>query len=198
MDIQKLMMAKAIMDRGKEMDKGGKIPQSNSSRVQVENFDAPSVKYNIPPDILSEVQHPTPQMPSSKFLNQGYPAASVSAIEKSKLPDEIKKLMIEHPIEQPGGMSNTVTLSDDLIERASRLMGTKKVTEQVVSQSSPSNTLNTSNTSDMKEMMKSVVKEVLKENGMLIESVERTNDNFKFQVGNHIFEGKLTKIKKLK
>jgi hypothetical protein len=137
-------------------------------------------------------------MPSSKFLNQGYPAASVSAIEKSKLPDEIKKLMIEHPIEQPGGMSNTVTLSDDLIERASRLMGTKKVTEQVVSQSSPSNTLNTSNTSDMKEMMKSVVKEVLKENGMLIESVERTNDNFKFQVGNHIFEGKLTKIKKLK
>jgi GH35 family endo-1,4-beta-xylanase len=106
--------------------------------------------------------------------------------------------MIEHPIEQPGGMSNTVTLSDDLIERASRLMGTKKVTEQVVAQSSPSNTLNTSNTSDMKEMMKSVVKEVLKENGMLIESVERTNDNFKFQVGNHIFEGKLTKIKKLK
>jgi len=192
MDIEKLMMAKAIMDKGREMDKGGKIPQSNSSRVQVENFDAPSVKYNIPSDILSEVQQPTTQMPTSKFLNQAYPAASVSAIEKSKLPDEIKKLMIEHPIEQPGGMSNSVTLSDDLIERASRLMGTKRVTEQTIPQST------TSNPSDMKEMMKSVVKEVLKENGMLIESVERTNDNFKFQVGNHIFEGKLTKIKKLK
>ena len=196
MDIEKLMMAKAIMDKGREMDKGGKIPQSNSSRVQVENFDAPSVKYNIPSDILSEVQQPTPQMPTSKFLNQGYPAASVSAIEKSKLPDEIKKLMIEHPIEQPGGMSNSVTLSDDLIERASRLMGTKRVTEQTMPQSIPQAA--TSNPSDMKEMMKSVVKEVLKENGMLIESVERTNDNFKFQVGNHIFEGKLTKIKKLK
>lgn len=192
MDIEKLMMAKAIMDKGREMDRGGKIPQSNSSRVQVENFDTPSVKYNIPSDILSEVQQPTPQMPTSKFLNQGYPAASVSAIEKSKLPEEIKRLMIEHPIEQPGGMSNNVTLSDDLIEKASRLMGTKRVTEQVVPQAT------SSNPSDMKEMMKSVVKEVLKENGMLIESVERTNDNFKFQVGNHIFEGKLTKIKKLK
>ena len=104
--------------------------------------------------------------------------------------------MIEHPIEQPGGMSNSVTLSDDLIERASRLMGTKRVTEQTMPQSIPQAA--TSNPSDMKEMMKSVVKEVLKENGMLIESVERTNDNFKFQVGNHIFEGKLTKIKKLK
>jgi len=196
MDIEKLMMAKAIMDKGREMEKGGKITQSSSSRVQVENFDTPSVKYNIPSDILSEVQQPTPQMPTSKFLNQGYPAASVSAIEKSKLPDEIKKLMIEHPIEQPGGMSNSVTLSDDLIERASRLMGTKRVTEQTMPQSIPQAA--TSNPSDMKEMMKSVVKEVLKENGMLIESVERTNDNFKFQVGNHIFEGKLTKIKKLK
>ena len=192
MDIEKLMMAKAIMDKGRELDKGGKITQRDSSRVQLENFEAPSVKYNIPSDILSEVQQPTPQMPSSKFLNQGYPAASVSAIEKSKLPEEIKRLMIEHPIEQPGGMSNNVTLSDDLIEKASRLMGTKRVTEQVAPQvASP-------NSSDMKEMMKSVVKEVLKENGMLIESVERTNDNFKFQVGNHIFEGKLTKIKKLK
>lgn len=192
MDIEKLMMAKAIMDKGREMDRGGKPTQSNPSRVQVENFDMPSAKYNIPSDILSEVQHPTPQMPTSKFLNQGYPAASVNAIEKSKLPDAIKKLMIEHPIEQPGGMNNNVTLSDDLIERASRLMGTKRVTEQVTPQST------TPGSSDMREMMKSVVKEVLKENGMLIESVERTNDSFKFQVGNHIFEGKLTKIKKLK
>jgi GH35 family endo-1,4-beta-xylanase len=55
----------------------------------------------------------------------------------------------------------------------------------------------TTDTSSLKKMMKQVVKEVLKENGMLVESVERSNDNFKFQVGNHIFEGKLTKIKKL-
>ena len=84
MDIEKLMMAKAIMDKGREIEKGGKITQSSSSRVQVENFDTPSVKYNIPSDILSEVQQPTPQMPTSKFLNQGYPAASVSANKKLK------------------------------------------------------------------------------------------------------------------
>ena len=55
----------------------------------------------------------------------------------------------------------------------------------------------TTDAASLKKMMKQVVKEVLKENGMLVESVERSNDNFKFQVGNHIFEGKLTKIKKL-
>jgi hypothetical protein len=40
----------------------------------------------------------------------------------SKLPDEIKRLMIEHPIAQAQQQGGGATLSDDLIERASRLM----------------------------------------------------------------------------
>ena len=189
--IQKLMVSKQIMDRHNDMDRGIS-PKSNRpsmsesySRDEYEEKPVPA-SYNIPQEYLQSAP-PTPKTP---------PMVTEDRIKNSKLPDAIKKLMMEHPIQQP--QSYAPTLSDDVIERASRLMGTKKVTEQVVAQSSPSNTLNTSNTSDMKEMMKSVVKEVLKENGMLIESVERTNDNFKFQVGNHIFEGKLTKIKKLK
>jgi hypothetical protein len=46
-------------------------------------------------------------------------------------------------------------------------------------------------------MLKEVVKEVLSENGMLVESVSKSNDNFSFKVGKHIFEGKVTKIKKI-
>lgn len=104
--------------------------------------------------------------------------------------------MLEHPIEQPNGFSN-VGLSDDLIEKASRLMGTqrKDINETVQTPNVPQQ--KTTDASSLKKMMKQVVKEVLKENGMLVESVEKSNDNFKFQVGNHIFEGKLTKIKKL-
>jgi hypothetical protein len=41
------------------------------------------------------------------------------------------------------------------------------------------------------------VEDVLKENGLLVESTSRTNDLFTFKVGKHIFEGKLTKIKKI-
>ena len=43
-------------------------------------------------------------------------------ILNSKLPDEIKRLMIEQPIVQPNSMTGGVTLSDDVIEGATRLM----------------------------------------------------------------------------
>lgn len=196
MDINKLMMAKAIMDKNKEMDNGGVKPQQR--QMQVENFNTPAARYNIPQEMLAET--PIEQPVASKFMNQGYPKASTAAIEKSRLPEEIKRLMIEHPIEQPGGFNN-VTLSDDLIERASKLMGTQRKdlneTVQPVQQIQTQTQVQIPNNAALKKMMKQVVKEVLKENGMLVESVERSNDNFKFQVGNHIFEGKLTKIKKL-
>ena len=123
-------------------------------------------------------------------MNKPYPVASSDAIKNSKLPDAIKKLMMEHPIEQPSSMGGSVTLSDDLIERASRLMGQNKkpVVEQAVPQY---------NSENLRSVLKEVVKEVLSENGLIIENVEKSNDNFRFQVGKHVFEGKLTKIKKL-
>jgi hypothetical protein len=42
------------------------------------------------------------------------------AVLNSKLPDEIKKLMIENPIVQP--QMNGPTLSDELLDGAARLM----------------------------------------------------------------------------
>jgi len=47
-------------------------------------------------------------------------------------------------------------------------------------------------------MVMEAVREVLSENGLITESVTKTNDVFSFRVGSHIFEGKVTKIKKLK
>jgi hypothetical protein len=210
MDPQKLAMAKAIMDRNSQMDRGGSSKSSERSfqpEMQMEEFDIPQAKYNIPQEFLGEAprqqQMSMPSMPMNmslsemasptpkQFMNKPYPKASEEAIKNSKLPDAIKRLMIEHPIEQPG-VSNGVTLTDDLVEKASRLMGTKR--PQINEQSSSSQQINSSG---LREMMKDVVREVLKENGLIAESVEKSNDNFKFQVGKHLFEGKLTKIKKL-
>jgi hypothetical protein len=39
---------------------------------------------------------------------------------------------------------------------------------------------------------------VLGENGLLTEGSEKSNQVFNFRVGEHIFEGKVTKIKKVK
>jgi hypothetical protein len=193
MDLEKIMLSKAIMDRHSQMDSGN-TPKPKSNTV-LENYDAPQAKYNIPQEFMAEapqrMQMPqTASIPVSPFSNKPYPVASADAIKNSKLPDAIKKLMIEHPIEQPNSMSGGAVLSDELVERASRLMGNSKkpVVEQAVPQQ---------NTSDLRRVLKEVVQEVLTENGLLMEGSEKSNELFRFQVGKHLFEGKLTKIKKL-
>ena len=193
MDLEKIMLSKAIMDRHSQMDSGN-TPKPKSNTV-LENYDAPQAKYNIPQEFMTEapqrMQMPqTASIPVSPFSNKPYPVASADAIKNSKLPDAIKKLMIEHPIEQPNSMSGGAVLSDELVERASRLMGNSKkpVVEQAVPQQ---------NTSDLRRVLKEVVQEVLTENGLLMEGAEKSNELFRFQVGKHLIEGKLTKIKKL-
>ena len=193
MDLEKIMLSKAIMDRHSQMDSGN-TPKPKSNTV-LENYDAPQAKYNIPQEFMTEapqrMQMPqTASIPVSPFSNKPYPVASADAIKNSKLPDAIKKLMIEHPIEQPNSMSGGAVLSDELVERASRLMGNSKKpdVEQAVPQQ---------NTSDLRRVLKEVVQEVLTENGLLMEGAEKSNELFRFQVGKHLFEGKLTKIKKL-
>jgi isocitrate/isopropylmalate dehydrogenase len=51
--------------------------------------------------------------------------------------------------------------------------------------------------SAIQKMITEAVNNALKENGLLVESVEKSNDVFSFKVGKHIFEGKVTKIKKV-
>ena len=93
MDLEKLMMSKAIMDRHNTIGRG-QAP-ALTTNTMVENFNMPNARYNINPEMLSE----TPQMPvsiPSPSNTAGFTKPSVDAIKKSKLPDEIKKLMMEH------------------------------------------------------------------------------------------------------
>jgi hypothetical protein len=45
--------------------------------------------------------------------------------------------------------------------------------------------------------VKETVEEVLRENGLLLESTTKSNEQITFKVGKHIFEGRVTKIKKV-
>ena len=194
--MQKLAMSKKIMDASDRIKPG----QAQGSLPMNENINA---TYNIPQDM---VQQPVPQQPSQQMvqaqqMSQPQPVTE-SKIQNSKLPDEIKQLMMEHPIQQPnfGGGSGTV-LSDEVIEGATRLMGNtpkQRVTENV---SIPS-----TNNSDLKQMIRDVVRdtvrdvvrEELQSAGMIMEGNTKTNESLQLRVGKHVFEGKVTKIKKVK
>jgi hypothetical protein len=49
----------------------------------------------------------------------------------------------------------------------------------------------------IQKMITEAVNNALRENGLLMESSEKSNELFTFKVGKHVFEGKVTKIKKM-
>ena len=200
--MSRLVASKAIMDSPK-FNKNANSMNQGLPPTSLQEFDMPNVKYNIPQEFLQE----SPQAPINQpYLSElpkvntkpvGVP--TVDAIKNSKLPDEIKKLMMEHPIAQP--QQQSPTLSNDLIEKASRLM--KENSGQYVPESAkPKQQTQTqpSGSFDYKVLQKMIneaVNNALRENGLIAESSEKTNEVFSFKVGKHIFEGKVTKIKKL-
>jgi len=185
--MQKLMISKKIMDKHNGMSRNQTTEASGGiTAPQVQNFQPIDAKYNIPNEFLGE------STMTPKKVNQEMPTED--RILNSKLPDEIKKLMIEHPIDQPTmGVNTNVGITNDLVERASRLMNNQP--KQNISESQP--TQQTNSSLDIKSIIKETVKEVLKENGLITESETKSNEQFKFRVGQHLFEGNITKIKKI-
>jgi len=197
--LQKLMVSKQIMEKHNDMGRGQarNVNMGNDySSPMVENYEAPAARYNLPADLMEETR------PVSQPRQSNVPMED--RIASSKLPDEIKRLMMEHPIQQPSmGMSTDTVLSNDLIEKATRLMNTNakgdQVTEgkvrQQTQQQVPSSTSLTAN--QIKNIVRETVQDVLKENGLLVESESNSGEMFKFRVGQHLFEGKVLKVKKI-
>jgi hypothetical protein len=200
--MEKLALSKAIMD------KADGIKSSNSMNgglppTSLQQFDVPNAKYNIPSEFLQEgPSQQTPYLSSVPRENTkpvGNP--TVDAIKNSKLPDEIKRLMMEHPIGQP--QQQPTTISNELIEKASRLMKDNSNNyipdsakpKQVQTQPTPS--VGNIDYNVIQKMITEAVNNALKENGLLMESSEKSNELFTFKVGKHVFEGKVTKIKKM-
>ena len=185
--ISKLMISKKIMEKHNTMGRTNS-QHTTIERPEVETFEAPSAKYNLPEEYLQE----------TTYTPKNTQPVTEDRIMSSKLPDEIKKLMIEHPINQPSHTTSP-TLSNELVDKAARLMNVKSngdnsnETTKRTQQSQP----NFSN-QELKQMIRETIQEVLSENGLLMESTTKTNEVFTFKVGTHQFEGKLTKIKKLR
>lgn len=190
--MQKLAISKQIMDKHKETPRG----QAQGNINLNENVNA---TYNIPQEVMNQPQQPVVQQ--SVTMSQ---PVSEDAIKNSKLPDDIKKLMMENPIVQPQ-MSGPV-LSNDIIEGATRLMnqnGSSQIQQPVQGQSKGQNVLENTDLKQMirdvvRDTVRDVVKEELQNAGLLSESSQKTNETLSLRVGKHIFEGKVLKIKKVK
>ena len=208
--MMKLVNAKKIMNKHNEIGRGG-LPVTMNDSPKVETYNQPNATYNIPQEYMNEsmtmghmqnddIDYPllSESAMNEKNLTKTYSPAPSERIMSSKLPDAIKQLMIEHPIHQPDSpLSGGAQISNELVEKASRLMNTNAKGEQQT-QRRPVQEQRVQPTGDLKSMVMEAVREVLSENGLITESVSKTNDVFSFRVGSHVFEGKVTKIKKVK
>ena len=196
--IQKLMISKKIMDKHNQTPRNGVQGNMdvNMSSPEVQSFNTPNVKYNIPNGIMDDPtsQINQPLMSEAAIPKQGGEVTE-DRIMNSNLPDEIKRLMIEHPISQPNNMSGP-SLSNDLVERASKLMGNSGNQSTTMTQQ-PQQT-QTQIPNNFREVLKEVVTEVLTDSGVISESSTKSNESFTFKVGKHIFEGKVVKVRKTK
>ena len=187
--IQKLMISKQIMDKHKEIPRGQSpdmVSENISIPTQVDVYNPEPIPatYNIPQEYLSQ-QPSRPMTP---------PVVTEDRIKNSKLPDAIKDLMMKHPIKQPESYSPTI--SNDIIEKAARLMGENKTITQTSNTSNSKQTQ--TNNGDLKRIVKETLEELLMEHGIISESQTKTEEIFQFKVGKHIFEGKILKVKKLR
>lgn len=206
--LEKLALSKAIMDKADGIKNsnamnGGLPPTSLQQLNAPETFNVPTAKYNIPSEFLQESGSPEKpylsNIPRENTKPVGVP--TVDAIKNSKLPDEIKRLMIENPITQP--QQPQTTISNELVEKAARLM--KQGNQNYIPESAkPKQQTQQSQPMTggidyklIKQMINEAVSEALHENGLITESSEKSNEIFTFKVGKHVFEGKVTKIKKL-
>lgn len=190
--MQKLAISKKIMDKHNQTPRG-------QGSVNIPMNEEVNANYNIPQEM---VQQPiTQNITIPKPINE-------NAVLNSKLPDEIKRLMIENPIVQP--QMTGPSLSDELIEGAARLMNINSVPQtgplQNEGNTISTNTSSLPNNNDLKQMIRNVVRdtvrdvirEELQNSGLISESTQQTNETLSLRVGKHIFEGKVLKIKKIK
>ena len=188
----KLAISKKIMDKHQEISRGNANGTVNYNAPMVENYEAVPATYNIPQEYaaettLSEVRQP--ELPTQdRILN-------------SKLPDEIKKLMIENPIAQASLPGTTNVLSNEIIEGAQKLMGTTPKKQNQPQSNNASgidmNALKTMIRDTVRDTVRDVVREELSKSGMIVENEQKTNEQLTLKVGKHLFEGKVTKIKKI-
>jgi hypothetical protein len=178
--MSKLVQAKKVMN---------KVDGGNFERGHINE----SMLLSDPEELMRNQEPSQPR----KVLN----TPSISKIQNSKLPDAIKRAMIEHPIEQMRSISLNDTLDMNFIKGAKRLMEQEGVSTKTSTQ--PKSTVTNSNIdmNTIATLIENTVRKVMDEklNQILTASTTSTiNENLVLKVGDSIFRGKITGVNKAK
>lgn len=171
--MQKLVQAKKIMNK-----------------VETGNFERGNVNETLLRSAPEDLDAETIQQPRTPQVNQ-------DKIMESKLPEAIKRAMIENPIHQ---ISLSDSLDFDFVKKTKKLMEEEGVSTR------PKTTQTTKQHSniDMNEiavLIENTVRKVMDEKLNQILTAQQTlsiNENLVLKVGDSIFKGKITGVNKSK
>ena len=173
-----------------------KLVQSKKvmNKVDTGSFERGNVNENV---LLSDPDElMTQQIPTNKTASA--PAPTQDRIQNSKLPDAIKKAMMENPIPQ---ISLNDTLDMDFVKGAKRLMEQEGVSQKPKTQTKQTNTTSNIDMSAIATLIENTVRKVMDEKLNQILTAQQTtsiNENLVLKVGDSIFKGKITGVNKAK
>ena len=212
-----LLKAKKVMGA---VENGNVKPTSQNrtmTQTMTEQVPPEQMLSQLPPN-APNAPLPTSQVQQERPMNMNPKAGHTKErIMESKLPDVIKKAMINNPIPTIDYNNATNKLSPEFIDEVSKKMksndysvdGMRSTANSTIdipppSTSSPRipNIKPKSQTSDIKSIIKETIKESLEE---IVEDKVRNildetnmNENLSLRVGNKIFFGKINKVKSVK
>jgi hypothetical protein len=186
--MKKLVQAKKVMN---------KVDGGNYERGHINE----EALFSDPEDLMQNQS--LPQQSATRPMGN----VSVDRINESKLPDAIKRAMIESPIPQMDQISLTDGLDMDFVKGAKRLMeqeGVSTKKQQPRRQQTTSQPVYESSNIDMNAialLIENTVRKVMDEklNQILTASTTSSiNENLILKVGDSIFKGKITGVNKAK
>jgi hypothetical protein len=183
--MEKLAKASKVMQKVQ----GGDFSRGNVNESMLSDGYDDNVQYNQQVNISPQL-HSTPNFDASKIQN-------------SKLPDAIKKAMIENPISQ---ISLGETLDMDFVKGAKRLIEQEnrsmnpskgkqpsKPAQQVIGSNIDMNAIATLIENTVRKVMDEKLNQIL-----TAQTTSTINENLVLKVGDSIFKGKITGVNKSK
>ena len=168
------------------------------NKVDGGNFERGHVNETILRSSPEDVQNMDVPAQQTRRTN---PSNDPDLINKSKLPDNIKKAMIENPIPQ---ISLSETLDMDFVNKAKNLMREEGVISSKPSGQKQAQSSNFNSNIDMNSiatLIENTVRKVMDEklNQILVAHQTSTiNENLVLKVGDSVFKGKITGVNKAK
>ncbi len=195
---ESLIKAKAVMNKSDGISNGS-VNKSTIPNTGINTPNLPPISNNFNQDSISNVVSENKSMSAPRSVTP-------EAVKNSNLPENIKKLMIDHPIPTVKFGS---TIPDALLEGAAEKMKSMGMpsstpTQKTINTNKKSSTPTTKKLTSkgLTSMIKKVVSESLDElieqkiKSVISESRE-TSDTVQIVIGNTILEGKITSTRDL-